>query len=135
MQRVIIKFMLAVLCLGFFIQFLDAADRGIRERATFKRLKAHIDSVPAIDTHNHLWPFETLPGYYETAKGHGMTLASLWRNSYFSWVNRIPPWDKAEPFADWWRRVQPAFGNALALFPQLKEHLWKHKGKLTPPEK
>ena len=100
-----IKFMLAVLCLGFFIQFLDAADLGIREGASFKWLKAHIDSVLAIDTHNHLWPFETLPGYHETAKGHGMTLASLWRNSYFSSVNRIPPWGKAEPFADWWRRA------------------------------
>jgi hypothetical protein len=25
--------------------------------------------------------------------------------------------------------------NALELFPQLKDRLWKHKGKLKPPAK
>jgi hypothetical protein len=37
--------------------------------------------VPAIDTHDHLWPFDRLPGYVETAEGKGMNLAGLWRNA------------------------------------------------------
>ena len=49
---------------------------------TYQRLKAQLDAVPAIDTHDHLWPFDKLPGYVETEHGKGMNLAGLWRNSY-----------------------------------------------------
>ena len=38
---------------------------------TYARMKAYLDSVPAIDTHDHLWPFDKLPGYVRprTARG------------------------------------------------------------------
>ena len=49
-------------------------------------MKAHLDAVPAIDTHDHLWPFDKLPGYVETENGKGMNLAGLWRNSYLTRV-------------------------------------------------
>jgi hypothetical protein len=55
-----------------------------RETPTGKRVKAYLDAVPAIDTHDHLRPFESLPGYVETDRGRGMNLSSLWRNSYYS---------------------------------------------------
>src|SRR6476646_870605 len=69
-----------------------AAAQAPKDSATYRRLKAHLDSVPAIDTHDHLWPFDKLPGYVETERGRGMNLASLWRNSYYTWVHPLTPW-------------------------------------------
>ena len=34
-------------------------------------MKVYLDSIPAIDTHDHLWPFEKLPGYEMTENGSG----------------------------------------------------------------
>ncbi len=48
-----------------------------KDTLTYERIKAYLDSVPAIDTHDHLWPFESLPGWVETDHGRGMNLASL----------------------------------------------------------
>ena len=50
---------------------------------TYVRLKSHLNAVPAIDTHDHLWPFDQLPGLIETDSGRGMTLFGLWRSSYY----------------------------------------------------
>src|SRR5207247_1717461 len=66
----------------------SAMGADTRQTATHKRVKAALDAVPAIDTHDHLWPFETLPGYVETERGHGMNLSSIWRNSYYSGLTR-----------------------------------------------
>ena len=82
---------------------------------SFARVKRALDAVPAIDTHDHLFPFEILPGYVETERGHGMNLASLWRNSYLSWVNPITPWKPGGPFADWWAKARNDFANARAM--------------------
>ncbi|GEM_PF-2935288 len=60
------------------------ADDHTRATPTFQRIKKSLDAVPAIDTHDHLWPFERLPGYVETDRGRGMNLYALWRNSYFT---------------------------------------------------
>src|SRR3954454_21673572 len=73
-----------------------------KDSATYKRLKAHLDSVPAIDTHDHLWPFDKLPGYVETEHGRGMNLASIWRNSYYPWTPPLAPWRPGMKFDDWW---------------------------------
>src|SRR6266851_6840994 len=70
----------------------EAPAANTRETATYRRIKAHLDSVPAIDTHDHLWPFDRLPGYVETEHGKGMNLYSLWRNSYYSWNHSLTPW-------------------------------------------
>lgn len=76
-----------------------------KQTATYKRLKAQLDAIPAIDTHDHLWPFETLPGYVETERGHGMNLSSIWRNSYYTWFNPITKWHSGGKFDDWWRKA------------------------------
>ena len=52
------------------------------ETATLRRIRASLDVVGAIDTHDHLWPFEKLPGFVETDRGRGMTLQGLWKSSY-----------------------------------------------------
>src|ERR671923_222939 len=77
-----------------------------RDSATYRRLKAHLDAVPAIDTHDHLWPFDRLPGYVETDQGRGMNLASLWRNSYFTWIHPLTPWQAGMKFDAWWQAAK-----------------------------
>lgn len=65
--------------------------QATRETATYKRIKASLDAVPAIDTHDHLWPFDKLPGYVETEHGKGMNLTGLWHNSYYRWTHPLTP--------------------------------------------
>src|SRR6185436_19458577 len=81
------------------------------ESPTARRFKAALDAVPAIDTHDHLWPFDRLPGYVETDRGRGMTLASLWTNSYLGWYNPIPGWKPKGDFDEWWPRARNRFDN------------------------
>jgi hypothetical protein len=85
-----------------------------RESATYRRFKAYLDSIAAIDTHDHLWPFEILPGYVETDRGHGMNLAGLWRNSYYTGFNPLTSWKPGGTFDDWWAKAKDDFKNARA---------------------
>ncbi len=78
------------------------------------RIKAALDAVPAIDTHDHLWPFDRLPGLVETDRGRGMNLSSLWRNSYLSWYNPITPWKPGGSFDEWWAKAKRDFDNVRA---------------------
>jgi len=84
------------------------------ESSTLRRIRASLDAVPAIDTHDHLWPFDKLPGFVETDRGRGMTLASLWTNSYLGWYNPIPAWKPKGNFDEWWPRARNGFDNVRA---------------------
>jgi hypothetical protein len=79
---------------------------------TYQRMLAHVRSIPAIDTHDHLWPFARLPGYVETERGKGMNLAGLWRNSYYTRVHPLTPWKPGGKFDDWWARARHDFVDA-----------------------
>jgi hypothetical protein len=81
---------------------------------TYRRLKAGLDAVPAIDTHDHLWPFAKLPGLMETDRGRGMTLFGLWRSSYYPQVGKLTVRQPGEPFDSWWARARHDFDNARA---------------------
>src|SRR5262249_19401752 len=85
-----------------------------RQTETYKRVKTHLDGVAAIDTHDHLWPFEKLPALVETERGKGVNLASLWRNSYYTWINPITAWKPGQKFDDWWAFAKNDFANARA---------------------
>src|SRR5260370_42096930 len=76
------------------------------ETALYRKIKAYLDSVPAIDTHDHLWPFDKLPGYVDTAQGRGMNLAGLWRNSYYTWNHPLTSWQPGMKFDDWWAKAK-----------------------------
>src|SRR5262245_52452544 len=107
------KTLLTLLLLAFAAS-AGAGPIGTRQTATYKRLKAALDTVPAIDTHDHLQPFENLPGYGETDRGRGMTLAGLWRNSYYTWFNPLTAWKPGGRFDDWWMKAKLDFVNASA---------------------
>jgi uncharacterized protein len=91
-----------------------ACGQGTRETTTYRRLKASLDAIPAIDTHDHLWPFDRLPGLVETERGKGMNLAGLWRISYFTGVHPLTPWKPGMAFVDWWGKAKNDFSNARA---------------------
>lgn len=90
------------------------ADEPVHESATYSKIRSYLDSIPAIDTHDHLWPFDKLPGYVETDKGRGMNLAGLWRNSYYTWNHPLTPWKPGMKFDDWWNKAKNDFANARA---------------------
>jgi len=84
------------------------------DTATYRELKAHLDSIPAIDTHDHLFPFDQLPGYVETATGKGMNLAGLWRSSYLPRIKGLTPWQPGMKFEDWWAKAKHDFDDVRA---------------------
>lgn len=82
--------------------------------ATYPRLLKILEAVPAVDTHDHPMPFELLPGRVNTERGTGMTLQSLWQNSYYSWMNPLTAWPKSGKFDEWWAKAKHDFDNARA---------------------
>jgi predicted TIM-barrel fold metal-dependent hydrolase len=101
-----------VTALGFVALLAASSGPKPPPPTTHQRLLAHLRSVPAIDTHDHLWPFEKLPGFVETERGKGMNLAGLWRNSYYTWVHPLTPWKPGGKFDDWWAKAKHDFADA-----------------------
>jgi predicted TIM-barrel fold metal-dependent hydrolase len=91
-----------------------AWSQPVKTTPAYRRIRAAIDAVPAIDTHDHLWPFDRLPGLMETDRGRGMTLYGLWRASYFPQVHPPTPRRPREPFGTWWDRARHDFDDARA---------------------
>ncbi len=86
-----------------------------RSTETYRRIKAQIDKVHSIDTHDHLWPFERLPAYSETKAGRQVNLAGLWRNSYLAGYARLSPWQPDDDFDSWWSRGKNDFKNVRSV--------------------
>ncbi|MCC6795088.1 MAG: amidohydrolase family protein [Candidatus Hydrogenedentes bacterium] len=82
---------------------------------SYPRIKAEIDKVAIIDTHDHLWPFETLPIFSETDKGWGANLAGIWRNSYYAWNSPLASYAPKQPFAEWWAEAHDDFDNSRGM--------------------
>lgn len=80
----------------------------------YLRMKEYLDSVPAIDLHEHLRAFDQLPGYVETDQGRGMNLYGLWAGSYLQRLTRLTPWEPKEQFEKWWRQGKKDFVNLRA---------------------
>mgnify|MGYP000916174246 CR=1 FL=1 len=91
------------------------AAQTVRGTASYARIKTAVDGVPAIDTHDHLFPPDRLAEIMvETERGKGMTLFSLWRQSYAPQVAAITPRTDRQPFDDWWAKAKHDFDNARA---------------------
>ena len=80
----------------------------------YKRVRTAVDAVPAIDTPDHLRPFDQIAERNLTDVGRGMTLHSIWRGSYYPWTNPLTPWREAESFDTWWNRAKGDFQDARA---------------------
>lgn len=85
----------------------------VKETDTYRHIRESIDRVSAIDTHDHLRPFDLLPRD-PTPDGPKVTLRSQWAGSYFSWTSRVEPWPDDRFFDTWWNLAKPVFKNARA---------------------
>ena len=92
----------------------SAAAEDIKKSELYQRIRTALDAVPAIDTHDHLRPFEEIPGRDITDKGRGMTLRSIWGGSYYTWINPLSPWPEGKSFDDWWAKAKYDFTDARA---------------------
>ncbi len=101
-----------------FLAFVAAAQSAfaddIKQTELYARIKASIDAVPAIDSHDHLRAFAELPGRVETTDGKGMTLYSVWGGGYYRWTNPLSPWPASGDFDEWWEKAQHNFDDARA---------------------
>ena len=93
---------------------LPAQNPATRDRPTYARIKAHLDRIPSIDTHEHIQPFSEIPGRIQTERGIGVNLFSVWKNSYYSWVHKLTPWTDGQTFDSWWKVARGDFENAKA---------------------
>ncbi len=86
----------------------------VKQTELYARIKAAIDAVPAIDTHEHLRAFDEIPNRVSTPRGMGMTLHSIWAGSYYRWTNPLSPWPADGQFETWWQQAQHDFDDARA---------------------
>lgn len=82
--------------------------------AIYRKVKVYLDSISAIDTHEHLEQFDYLSSYVETDRGPCMNLYGLWQRSYCSRIGAITPWKPREDFASWWKEAKHDFTNLRA---------------------
>ena len=50
---------------------------GTRATPSYLTIKTSLDAVPAIDTHDHLYPWERNTAFLQTDRGREVNLASL----------------------------------------------------------
>lgn len=93
---------------------MSAAADDVKTTDVYRRIRAAIDAVPAIDTHDHLRPFDQIAERDLTERGRAMTLHSIWRGSYYTWTNPLSPWRDGESFDSWWARAREDFVDARA---------------------
>jgi uncharacterized protein len=86
----------------------------IKTTPLYARIKAALDAVPAIDTHDHLRPFGELPNLDQTDRGREMTLHSIFAGSYFGGINRLTSWPEGKSFDQWWENGKRDFDTARA---------------------
>ncbi len=113
-MRITNRRLIALITLALWQQGEICPAQNTRATVTYNRIKTKLDTVPAIDTHDHLWPFDKLPGYKGTKNGRGMNLAGVWHNSYYRWFNPLTPWKPKMEFSDWWQLAKHDFKNARA---------------------
>jgi len=86
----------------------------VKQTELYARIKRSIDSVSAIDTHDHLHGFNHDSLRVRTPRGNGWTLYSLWSGSYFSWNHSLTPWPTSGEFGEWWPLAKHDFDDARA---------------------
>lgn len=106
-MRALLLFIIILLPLPCFGQDAKATE-------VYRRLKKWLDSVPAIDTHDHLRPFADIPHRVRTPQGEGINLYSVWAGSYYGWTNPVINWPASGNFEEWWQAMQPGFADARA---------------------
>ncbi len=89
--------------------------QNTRATPAYREMKSFLDAIPAIDTHDHIRPFDHLrsdadPGSNDEA----MNLRALLQHCYYAWFNPLAPHPADMSFDDWWGKAKHNFDNARA---------------------
>ena len=103
-----------VACLPLVSHAQSPLPRDTKATQLYARIKAALDAVPAIDTHDHLRSFDELPDRVDTTMGRGMNLYSVWAHSYVKRTTRLTPWPSDGSFDTWWNEAHDDFDDARA---------------------
>ena len=80
---------------------------------TYRRIKTFLDSIPSIDTHQHLAAFDQLFCFVDTDQGRGVNLYGLlWKRNFVRGKSR--PWQRGERFETWWAQAKNDFDDIRA---------------------
>ena len=99
------------LALLLYILMSPLSADDVKKTEVYARIKAKIDAVPAVNTHDHLMPFGKIGPRDETDQGKTITLRSIWAGSYFPWIHSLEPWPKGGSFDVWWSKARHNFDN------------------------
>ena len=88
--------------------------QSVRGTETYRRIKAQLDAVPAIDTHDHLWPFDRLCTGGPNPGSEAMDLSRLWQHTTLSWIHPLTSRAAGEPFDYWWTKAKGDFVDVRA---------------------
>lgn len=96
--------------------------QDVKSSDVYPRLKAHLDAIPAIDTHDHLPPFDRLRPIESFGLSPGRdgkfpresALRRILATSYYPWTHPLSPWRDGDTFDAWWARARHDFDNARA---------------------
>jgi hypothetical protein len=105
---------LGLLCCGLASPITAPEAQTTRRTSTYKRIKVYLDSIPAIDTHEHIRSLEQLSLNVDTAQGRGANLFSILKYSYYGKMNPLTPWKSGESFDEWWAQAKHDFFSARA---------------------
>ncbi len=83
-----------------------------KDTFNFQTIKTYLDSIPAVDTHSHLYPYENMRKLVVTDKGPGMNLYGIWSRSYYSGTHPLAKWKPKMRFDKWWAKAKNNFINA-----------------------
>ena len=103
-----------IACAIAFYYAAPLVGEDIKRTDLYRRIRTALDAVPAIDTHDHLRPFDEIPGRDLTDRGRGMTLHSIWAGSYYTWINPLSAWPEGKSCEVWWAQAKHNFADARA---------------------
>jgi hypothetical protein len=102
-------------CLGILLAAVGVAPgEPTRDTAAYARMKAALDAIPAIDTHDHLLPFESLSTSARPGGKEAMNLHTCFAVGYYRWTNPLTSRPADMPFDSWWSRARQDFDSARA---------------------
>lgn len=114
MRTTMLALLLTALAALFATRLPSATAADVKQTPLYARIKQALDAVPAIDTHDHLRPFDQLPEKDDTDRGTGITLHSVFKGSYYPWINPLHPWPAGKSFDAWWDLAEHDFDDARA---------------------
>ena len=85
-----------------------------RDTTTYRRMKAALDAIPAIDTHDHLLPFDRSFAVRETRARQGGEPRRTLAEQLLHVDHPLEPWTPGMAFDAWWQKAKHDFDDARA---------------------